>query len=560
MAVRAKIFNSTFRGKKYFRFFRKKLLVLKELGVVKKAYIINGYKILLKPLLDKILIWCPPGIHILHFKRSTYVGPPFVPAEHAKLLGHYTHDNYGYQKEKQHRAPDIEHAFGADEYFSFSFDGWPGHFLTIAGGEDIISCWVSAINGLAEHVALTGWINPVTEDNARWFLGDPNGGGTYYSGVTFGSCATITNDAYLGLCTANYYYEYTNFGLVNPKILLALSTHKALASKLYGYELDTSWQSFIPPADVTDPPADYWSDSKPVWVIAWHYPAVSDDVLLFVKYEYRPNFAPPNTYYAFYNHQFSLAAVHPTYVGGCLGSTVTELIELAGEGYDAQNLTPLPTHKTDLVGEKSRNIAFPTISGSVVLINYPNVEEELPPITVVINPNGTASATTSYSIPYTQHTYSFPILEPVDIQNGLYLYWEEHLFGREIDASEYSKIYNIRYGQPFGGIWSVLPLPPIDYDVSSFTVYTFTAEEQILQAVLYRNDPDPDLGGMYTALFDTNKSNDWIIGKRFAADRLERCQVQVYGEHPYTLKQREYRGTRFGWPFLYIPDGDERVL
>jgi len=70
----------------------------------------------------------------------------------------------------------------------------------------------------------------------------------------------------------------------------------------------------------------------------------------------------------------------------------------------------------------------------------------------------------------------------------------------------------------------------------------------VLASIYVEGDPENG-GGTYGAILDTELDSDWIIGKRFSEERLDRCVPIIFGDHPYVKEHMRYTGTQWGWDY-----------
>jgi hypothetical protein len=117
-----------------------------------------------------------------------------------------------------------------------------------------------------------------------------------------------------------------------------------------------------------------------------------------------------------------------------------------------------------------------------------------------------------------------------------------------------TNIVGLRIGSPYAG-WSLLPL--VSGHMTNFSPIKLTWDHKIILATVFVEGDPEEGGGMYTALLDTERSNDWVLGKRFATERLDRCTPVIYGEHPYVEERKKYTGTQWGWDYSYCENYPE---
>jgi hypothetical protein len=163
---------------------------------------------------------------------------------------------------------------------------------------------------------------------------------------------------------------------------------------------------------------------------------------------------------------------------------------------------------------------------------------------------------TGLTFPYVWDEFTHPFcVRTVEGSPSLYLYWEEAM--RYGDGTgEETDIVNLKYGSPYAS-WVAFPFFDEGVKLTNFIPIKVTWEHKILLATIYKELDPQDGGGMYTALLDTEKSSDWIIGQRFSETRLDRCSPTVFGEHPYVEERKKYGGTQWGWDYSYCRNYEE---
>ena len=534
MPLKPKI--NSMRCKKWFGFAKQKMLVLKQYALPVKTYIINGYEIILKPLLDLAIIKAPPGLAI--FRKA--------PGE----VQIYYADMYGYGKEKPHKALSFRDAYGGPPLNPID-DGWPGNILPLAlGGWDFIQLFfggrpedtLTAPSYFQNRCSISTRALAVADSAIQFDKGFFN----VVSGVTlphvFSVCAI--DDWYV----FGIYGECRNWDYGYPQIYLGAGKNKpgSVFYLEFPYDIPTWWL----------PGASTWVREYCQYIYVWkHYKAAlrrnvarvmliiqgvwtgfNPDDCFFLFMEIDP--VGETAYYYGYTDAEDLESLDPN-----IPSTV------GGRVLGYWFIGAPETQASEAHGRK--NIIFPLAGGEIGIAHY----DAWNSVMFAVNDYNNPYILTGYSFPYVWDDYKNPFCVRVDESDALYLYWEEEMLYGD-GTGEQTDIINFRYGSPLT-IW--VPFPALDtgWHMTNFTPIKVSFAHRIILAVAYKEGTAEDGAGMYTLLLDTQKSSSWIIGSRFSETRLDRCSPTVFGEHPYVEERKKYGGTQWGWDYSYCRNYEE---
>jgi len=205
----------------------------------------------------------------------------------------------------------------------------------------------------------------------------------------------------------------------------------------------------------------------------------------------------------------------------------------------------------------TRTIVFPLADGELAVCYYEITTDPIYVAKIVINEYDSPYLYPGLNVPYDPVSYGgypevdyyFPACVRVDETEGIYLYWEEYCeFGDVIARTFPIRIVKFKFGSPYSG-WIDFPTPP--GILTGFTPIKITWDHRIVLASVYVEGEPESGGGTYGAILDTEKDSDWLLGKRFSEERLDRCTPAIFGEHPYVQERMKYGGTQWGWDYTY---------
>jgi hypothetical protein len=194
MSIKPKI--NSLRCQKWYGFSKQKLGILKELGIATKAYVIDGYHILLKVFINLAVIKAPPGLAVFH------------KADGAVDI--YYADMYGKGKEKPVKINALRDFFGGKP-LNPSDDGWPGNILvqTFGGWDAMRLLFGGKPKNLTENPA---YFTQRSGLNLHTIPGAP-----YAVGFDSGFLSVVDNTSLPHVwCLANIgeHYAFVNYGEV----------------------------------------------------------------------------------------------------------------------------------------------------------------------------------------------------------------------------------------------------------------------------------------------------------------------------------------------------------
>jgi hypothetical protein len=541
MAIKPHI--NSLRCKQWYGFAKTKMLQLKNYDIPGKTYIINGYRIILKALMDLALIKAPAGLAI--FRKA--------PGE----IQIYYADMYGYGKEK---AVEIQTLRGTDGEPPINpmDDGWPGNILALPiGGFDFIQLFFGARpDGAVEspsYFTVRSGFGLQALATAAYSIRYRKGFVHYVEDTSLPHVFPVVN--------VGSYFCYTEYG----ECRLYDSGFEYLQ---FGYGKNKPGANF--PFDIwyIDEFKGYWPNGN-TWTWCWtpycytwkHYDALKKrDVvrccyliqggtysftrkgMTFLFADIDPEEAYPNDFVLKgYSTHTNVYTLYPY-------SELDYATDL-----EARDFVGAPTTQSSEL-TSIKNVVFPITNGALVFAQYNRgITSPDEPIFLVVDRGNTPYIHSGFNIPYIYDEFVNPFCVRVDeTLPALYLYWEEAMrFG-----GEDTDIIRLKYGSPFAS-WIDFPFFDEGVRMTNFTPIKITWDHRILLATIYKELDPQEGGGMYTALLDTEKSSDWIIGQRFSETRLDRCSPTVFGEHPYVEERKKYGGTQWGWDYSYCRNYEE---
>lgn len=536
MSIKPKI--NSLRCQKWYGFAKQKIAIWKELGLASKAYIIDGYKILLKNLINLAVISAPPGLAI--FRKGD-----------GEMEIYYA-DMYGFAKEKAVKVRSLKVSSG--EVVNPAEVGWAGNMVPIA-------------KGFFDNITLFFGARP-----------DFSVSGPYITGFEYPSLFAVNNivAAVGGIILRGGVISYVDGRVVGQVASICFVDDEFLYA-IYqdGRLLDSGARNLVYGFGDFEPGYKAGSlllnvkDLENTLPLAWTDGTRYHDVLPYYTYCWRSH-----NYTLGQDEGHVLALVNgsrgtsPIVYDDCLflflkyNKTTHDLDYL---GYtDGANVKVLdsniPTSGGKLYGlyiagqpttqynydKGNCFLWFPLAFGEMAMIMFNSTLNTInTAVKVALNESNTPYLITSLDIPYVWSDYIRPFCTRVSEElPSLYLYWEEELaFG-----GYETNILNLKYGSPYAG-W--LDFPPLgaDYSLVNFTPIKMTWDERIFLGILHKHSGLNQ--GMYTALLDTNRSTSWFVGKQFKDSRIDRCVPTVFGEHPYVETRKSYHGTQFAWENSY---------
>jgi hypothetical protein len=527
---------NSLRCRQWRGFVKQKLALLKEADIPGKAYVINGYKIILKALINLAIIKAPPGLVI------------FRKAPHEIQL--YYADMYGYGKEKPVAVQSLRDTAGEPPINPMD-DGWPGNILTLPLGNDFVQLFFGArpdtsVDSPSYFTTRSGFglrslaVAPYAFRVTKGFLNT-------VEDVTLPHVTSLVNvgDWYVFAM----YGECRNFDYGFPALYFGSGKIKpnGTFNLEFPYEIPEDWFG------------ETWQRSYCQYMYVWkHYSAYSGrDVarVMAIIQGVNTGFNADGCYFLF----MEIDPVGETiYYWGYTNSEDMELLSedipvtIDGDILGYWWIGAPETQATEVHGYK--NVIFPMPDGELAIINFDNTRNTIATaIPLIVNDYNNPYLQSGLNIPYIYDEFVNPFCVRVDeTLPALYMYWEEAMrFG-----GEDTDIIRLKYGSPFAS-WIDFPFFDEGVRMTNFTPIKITWDHRIILATIYKELDPQEGGGMYTALLDTEKSSDWIIGQRFSETRLDRCSPTVFGEHPYVEERKKYGGTQWGWDYSYCRNYEE---
>jgi hypothetical protein len=565
--------HNSLRCKIWDIFAKRKLAWLKEIGLAVKAYMINGYKIILKADTNLAIIEAPPGIAIFHNKRSSYVSGTYDPEVHADPVEVYYCDMFGYTNELPVKVAPLQ---GNYESYPSRYDGsgWRGQLALFPGGRDAIvmlaglhpaksEIWTSRFSSL-----LVGGLQVAVPGKIIELLGrllvEP---GTQNSAISCAITVQVDGTAYTYF---TYVYDRAGNYFGDSTQLVASISLTPLPSTLGAFNTLDYAQIPIPP-HVPAYPSTYWSSLHPVCVCSWVQNGKLRILWGLEGSQYVAGEIIPlpldNAVFLFTDTELVDPTDVDTYIVTHVGLTTTQAIHDIdhtvfdiGSGdyqFGLSGMSVMAFAPAQLCWDlaQCKNVVFPRPDGTAVLFHYDQWDEFLTPNPLVIRLalDDSPVYETDYSIPYTGARNAFPMSTVVDLALDLHLYWEEVMYGDEATATEYTNVENLQYGSPLNGVWTALISLPAGIELITFQVIEFTADSKIILGVAFKPGDD---GGTCVVLYDSSRNElEWSVGRPFTPERLERASATVFGDHPYVEKRKRYAGTSYAWSFFHTRPG-----
>lgn len=571
MPIKAKI--NSLRCKRWYGFAKQKLAQLKEIGVPGKVYIINGYQIILKALIDLAVIKAPPGIIV------------FAKAEDEIKL--YCADQYGYGKEKLPKVESLKdtNSTGTGALLvapDIVESGWPGNMFLLCTGSDFVfgtlesnpsywkpmADWYPAGHGRYTH-SFRGTFpaaysfktynveGTYTESNSNGYISGFNSLGAFTLGPSFTdeyvNWDDVTSELYFQYATnkPNPFYAYYQYNILDnfaPLFYNAADWLRAEVGYAYSFVFFNTYFGrkvirlvyFIDGAkgttsiirdgmdilfldlDVLSLPAG----EKYVDSVLWYYGYTASDSLIELD-------------------------SFKSYWSSGSGPNSTDHNKITADEF-AGAPTTLPAANTSI-----KNIVFPTPYGELVIVRYFfNAATQYIVVNSIDAPYDYPAGSNAFNLPYTYNMFVNPFCVLANPDENLYMYWEESMeYHPNVSITGGpTNIVGLRLGSPYAG-W--VALPTVAGHMTNFSPIMISAARKIILATVFVEGAPEDGGGMYTALLDTNRSPTWIMGTRFSETRLDRCTPVVYGEHPYVEERKKYAGTQWGWDYSYCENYPE---
>jgi hypothetical protein len=528
---------NSLRCKKWYGFAKTKILQLKNYDIPGKTYIINGYRIVLKALTDLALIKAPAGLAI--FRKA--------PGE----IQIYYADMYGNGKEKPYKALSLRDAFGGKPLNPMD-DGWPGNILPLAlGGFDFIQLFFGARpENLVDNPSYFTYRSSIS--TRALAVAD---GAIQFNAGFFNQVSGVALPHVFSVCAIDDWYIFGIYGECRspdygfPALYLGAGKNRpgSLFYLDFPYDIPVGWL----------PDSSTWSREYCQYMYVWkHFNATSNRnvarVMCIIQ-GVRPGFNYDDCFFLF----LEIDPVAETiYYWGYTDAEDLETLSpdmpvtLGGRVLGYWFIGAPETQASEKHGYK--NIIFPIANGQIGIANYSNAKT----VMFAVTDNNNPYLLTGLTFPYVWDEFTHPFcVRTVEGSPSLYLYWEEAM--RYGDGTgEETDIVNLKYGSPYAS-WVAFPFFDEGVKLTNFIPIKVTWEHKILLATIYKELDPQDGGGMYTALLDTEKSSDWIIGQRFSETRLDRCSPTVFGEHPYVEERKKYGGTQWGWDYSYCRNYEE---
>lgn len=548
MAFKYKI--NSLRCKKWFGFAKQKLGVWKAAGLFIKNYVVDGYKITLKPETDLAIITAPPGIvYFTRFLREYRM---------------YYADMFGRGKEKPAEIAPLKWSSG--QTITPQKDGWDGNLLVLNTGADYmrLKCVYTPMEDAPEDAYFpyrVCWDMDVIPAAPYAVISNSVSGGGYISlpkELLRIQTYVFTDPWWTTLYTSETTYvdsseRYIHFawGKTTPNNQELWAYIFSITDNTNGYP--ALWPFF--------PEGDSWSYATVPYAYAWpEYSALADRYVVkavFSIYTETPGLNRANPYWLFMQFDFE---ADPPYdillLGYTSGETLFALDEdnipatieddVVIEYFNGYPGSLAPTHLY------VRTIYFPLGDGDLAMFHYDLSHNPVEPIKLVINQYDSPYINPGLTVPYDPDIYAwdeqnwvFPVVSLANPADGVYLYWEEYcLYGDVVARVFPMKIVRFKYGSPYAS-WIDFPTPP--GELTGFTPIKISWDHRIVLASVYINDPQN--GGTFAAILDTALDNDWVLGERISADRLDRTTPAIFGDHPYVQERIKYGGTQWAWDY-----------
>lgn len=543
---------NSLRCKQWYGFAKTKILQLKNYDIPGKTYIINSYKITLKALLDLAIIKAPPGLAI--FRKA--------PGE----VQIYYADSYGKGKEKATKIQSLRGVDGEPPINPVD-DGWPGNILALPiGGYDFVQLFFGgypdpnpeietpsyftnragfglqtlapAINAIRY---IKGFTHYVEDDSIPHVFSVVNNAGCFCY-IGYGDCR---------LFDSGFVYLHFGYGKNTPGAPFPFDVWYISDFKSY-------W-----------PGGNTWTFCWVQYAYSWqHYDTEKQKNVVrccFLIQGGTYGFTRKGMTFLFadldpeeeYPNDFTLQG-YTTHTNVYALYPYSELV--SATQLEAKSFAGAPTTQAS---EKTgvKNVVFPIANGALVFAQYHRgITSPDSPIMLVVDRGNTPYIHAGLNIPfvYDPDDPEAPYINPFCVRvseypaPALYIYWEEHM----LYGGEETDIKRFKYGTPFA-TWADFPFFDEGVRLTNFVPIKITWDHRIVLATIYKELDPQDGGGMYTALLDTEKSDDWIIGTRFSETRLDRCTPTVFGEHPYVEERKKYTGTQWGWDYSYCRNYEE---
>lgn len=550
MAFKYKI--NSLRCKKWFGFAKQKLGVWKAAGLFIKNYVVDGYKITLKPETDLAIITAPPGI--VYFTRFL------------RELRMYYADMFGRGKERPAEIAPLKWSSG--QTITPQKDGWDGNILVLNTGADYMRLkWTYTPMEDAPDDAYAPyrylWDMDVIPAAPYAIVANSTTGGGYISLPD--EVLRIHNYVHTNPWWVNIYSSDTTY-VDSSERFIHYEWGKTAPNGKYGKTFFANMLAILddpthPAIWPFFPEGDSWSYATVPYVYVWPVLSAVDDRYVvravFSIYTETPGLNRANPYWLFMQFDFE---ADPPYDVLLLGYTSGETL-LA---LDEDNIPA--TIEDDVIIEEFngypgslahthrlvRTVHFPLADGELGMFYYELWKDPIEPVKLVINQYDSPYINPGLTVPYDPNLYAwdeknwiFPAVSLANPEDGVYLYWEEYcLYGDVVARVFPMKIIKFKYGSPYA---SWVDFPPLPGELTGFTPIKISWDHRIVLASVYINDPQT--GGTFAALLDTELDSDWILGERISPDRLDRTTPAIFGDHPYVQERMKYGGTQWGWDY-----------